>query len=128
MFVATDADGPVGEAALEEPVRPPSRDEDVGGVGDVLVREHAPHNLHDLCLGLAVRLLLDPPRLLVGHRHQEHIGIRVLLLKLLPDSVVASPGARVEEELPPCPFGPEFLGELDEYLGVHGHVELDIWT
>ncbi|KAB8110266.1 hypothetical protein EE612_047359 [Oryza sativa] len=35
MFVATDADGPVGEAALEEPVRPPSRDEDVGGVGDV---------------------------------------------------------------------------------------------
>ncbi len=83
MFVATDADGPVGEAAPEEPVGPPSRDEDVGGVGDVLVREHAPHNLHDLCLGLAVRLLLDPPRLLVGHRHQEHIGIRVLLLKLL---------------------------------------------
>jgi hypothetical protein len=42
----------------------------------------------------------------------------------LPHSVVASPAACVEEELPAFPLGPELLGELDEDLGVDCHVEL----
>lgn len=83
VFVAVDANWPVGEGALVEPVGPPSRDKDVGGVRDVLAGEHLPQHLHDLRLGLLVRLLLDAPRLLVGHGDQEDIGVRVLLLELL---------------------------------------------
>jgi hypothetical protein len=39
--------------------------------------------LHDLCLGLVVRLLLNTPRLLIGHGDEEDVGTRILLLKLL---------------------------------------------
>ena len=60
-FVAADTDWPVGVGALVEPVRPPSRDEDVGGIRDVLAGEHLPQHFHDLCLGLVVRLLLNTP-------------------------------------------------------------------
>lgn len=83
IFVAAHTNWPVGEGALVEPVGPPSRDKDVGRIRDVLAREHLPQHLHDLCLGLVVRLLLNTPRLLVSHGDKEDVGIRVLLLKLL---------------------------------------------
>ena len=48
----------------------------------------------------------------------------MIIMNDLPYSIVASPAARVEEELTAFAFGPELLGELDEDLGVDGHVEL----
>jgi len=63
---------------------------DVGGIRDVLAGEHLPQHLHDLCLGLVVRLLLNTPRLLVGHGDKEDVGTRILLLKLLSRSYIVA--------------------------------------
>jgi hypothetical protein len=123
VFVAVDADGPVRVRPLEESVGPPPRHVDVRGVRHVHVGEHPLQHRHGLRLGRVVRLPLDPPRLVVSDGDQQDVGVRVLSLEGLPHPVVATPAARVHEELLALAHGPEPRGELEEDLGVHAHIE-----
>lgn len=66
---------PVGVATVRPGLGAPAWEHECRGFGDFFLGEHLAQDVHDLRLGLLVALAFSAPGELVGHRHENDVGV-----------------------------------------------------
>lgn len=75
MHFQSRARWPVGVAAVRPGLGAPAWEHECCRLGDFYFREHLTQDVHDLLLGFLVALTFSAPGELVGHRHEDDVGV-----------------------------------------------------